>query len=291
MRTVVHPIRRAVIDNPLDLAEQGQPPDCGNLLPQTRDKLWATAGGNRDHRGRALPPPPAGQHPHRRGHQIVAHRCIWRARCHERAQPVAPADTAQAGERPSRLRTGRLRYPAGDADAQRAHARRPHPAWFDRGARAVQLLLRTHPGGFGDHAGPPAAGAGVAASARCRGGIVQLTTKKLQPAAGGGDVVEHRLLLARTAGADPGETFGVVGPGCPGGLPATADPPDRTVDVEHLQHGLEPPMPDVHACQQRLGGHRGCRPRECAQHPLDHALRGEGGVREIRPDVAVLLGR
>ena len=131
------------------------------------------------------------------------------------------------------------------------------------------------------------AAAVVAAAAVGRLGVVELLSQEAHPAAAGVEVVEHRGLLALPGLADPLVALGVVGPRLAGGLPPAAHPADGAVDVEHLEHGLEPVAAELDPgleggrAQHALGRQR----LERLAHQLLAWERQRG---EVGPDVAVL---
>ena len=131
----------------------------------------------------------------------------------------------------------------------------------------------------------------VAAAAVRRTGVVELLTQEPHPAAVRADVGQHGRLLVPTSRGHPVVAVLVVGPVLAGGRPPAAHAPDRSVDVEHLQHRLQPGAAQVDLRLQGRGRHRPIRIGERAQRGADVLLGRERQRGEVAPHVAVLMGR
>ena len=210
------------------------------------------------------------------------------------AQQPAPADGVEAGDRAPRLGALVLRDPAAQVQSQGRHPGRPLAPGLDRHARGGQQRL-----GACDVLGvrrgtDRPARAPVAPAAAPRGtlragelGVVERTPQVRHPAAVGGHVVDHRLLLGPPGGGHAVVPLGVVRPGLARGGPPARDPADRAVHVEHLEHLLEPRPAQRDVGLQRGGG-QGAPVRQRAQRGTHVRLRRERGGREPLPDRAVL---
>ena len=115
--------------------------------------------------------------------------------------------------------------------------------------------------------------------------------RNCHPAAVGDQVVEHRLLLALAGLGDPGVAVGVVDPRLAGRGPPALDPTGRAVDVEDLEHRLEPGAGQLDAGLERGRAHRAALLGQHLEGLADELLAREGQGREVGPDVAVLGGR
>ena len=208
----------------------------------------------------------------------------------QRAQPGTPAEVGQPGHDPARLGLGRGRDPAGQVDPELAHARRPHLPGRHLGAGPRAAAPRP-PGraGVGHGGGPGPAGAVVAPAARLRRrGSSSSRRRYSMRQAAGVEVAEHGPLLPGPLGGDPLVAVGVVGPVLAGRGPAAADPADRAVHVEHLEHHLEPAAGQVDPGLQRGGGQRPARVGQDGQRGPDDRLGRERERGEVGPDVGVL---
>ncbi len=74
-----------------------------------------------------------------------------------------------------------------------------------------------------------------------------------------------------------------------GGDPATPDPANGAVDVEHLEQQLELVAAQLHPRLERGRGQRAVAGAEHVQHPADALRSGEGHGGEPRPDGLVLI--
>ena len=106
-------------------------------------------------------------------------------------------------------------------------------------------------------------------------------------AAGGVGVLPHGPLLGGARLSDPAQPGVVVVPGLAGGDPTATDPAYGPVDVEHLQHHLQPGPAQVNQGLQGLGGQRPVGVQG-GQHRPDLVLRREGQRGEVPPDGLVL---
>src|SRR5262249_51467006 len=76
-----------------------------------------------------------------------------------------------------------------------------------------------------------------------------------------------------------------------GRLPTTLHATDRTVDVEHLEHGLQTRAVELDVRLERLGAERSPGLLQGGQRALDQLFAREGERGEVGPDVAVLDAR
>ena len=178
-------------------------------------------------------------------------------------QPGAPADVGQPGHRPPGLGTLAGGDPALDGDAERGHAGRPHRARLELDARPVDRRPGRRTGGLGHRrSGTTArrtrrsARTARPTGRRARGGATPSGTAA-------GDVAAHRLLLVGPGLRAPGRSARGRTPTASGGLPAALHAPDGAVDVEHLEHHLQPGAAQRHP---RLQRRRRQRPPGLGEH-------------------------
>ena len=192
----------------------------------------------------------------------------------------APAAVAPAGQRPP---VGEL---LGLGDARAA---RPLLARLQHEVLAPQELLRLDDERPVELDRPRLAGAAAAATARRRRGIVELVAQGLHEAAGAVEVVAHRLLLVPALRGDLLDPVLVVGPRRERAPVLAAFALDRAVDLEVLQHALEPAAADVHVVLDLVHRHPVGAVGEERDDGLGLLAIGEGGADEVVLDVAVLV--
>ena len=233
---------------------------------------------------------PVAEHLEHRVHQRLGDRSVLRVRAEQLPQHLAVAEVGQPAHGAAVV--GGLGDLALQLDAEVGQRRRPHLARRDRHAGSLEPLTGLLDGGSGDLEGQLEAGAVVAAPAVHRtGGVVELFAEEPHPAAVGGDVGQHRGLLVAPGRGHPVVALLVVGPLLAGGRPAAAHPDDSAIDVEHLQHRLEPGPAEVDVRLECGRRHRRAVLGQGPQGVADVLLRREGERGEVAPDVAVLLGR
>ncbi|NIL87643.1 hypothetical protein RhoFasGS6_05072 [Rhodococcus fascians] len=119
-------------------------------------------------------------------------------------------------------------------------------------------------------------------------GVVELPTKKFHPAPIGALVVEHRLLLTVPGLLEAFVAARVVRPRLTGGHPTATDASDGPVDVQDLEHHLEPAAIELDQWLESLG-RLSLLGIECLDD-LSHEMfprECDGG--EIAPDLPVLV--
>ena len=171
------------------------------------------------------------------------------AKTSRRAVPQ-PRSVSRASARPSSARSPSAILPR-TGSPSRSAPDRPLRARLDGDTDAVERPLGRRRRALRDARGVPGARARVAAPARGRRLVVEAALQELHPAAVGALVLEHVLLLGLAGGGDALVPLGVVGPRLSGGHPAALDPPDGTVDVEHLEQQLQGRAADVDARLER----------------------------------------
>ena len=224
--------------------------------------------------------------------QRHGHLAVRRARGEQVAQRAGPAQAVEPRHRAPGLGALVGRDLALEVEPERGEAGRPHRAGPDLHAGPVHVGargghgLRVRHGGQGDAVAPVAPAAGPPVGQL---GVVELGAQVRHPAPGGGHVVDHRLLLRLAGGLHPRVPLGVVRPRGAGGDPAALHAADRAVDVEHLEHRLEPGPLEVDLRLQRGGGLRALGGPEGAERGADLRLRGERLRPEPVPDRPVLV--
>ncbi len=197
-------------------------------------------------------------------------RPLRRPACTAGSQPPSPS---RASARPSSARTSSasLRIAPSssgshllDLEDERLGAqvqrRRPHQLGRRR-------LAEARPGAHG------------AAPAVLRIGVVELLLQRAHEAAPVGAEAGHRRLLGAPQRGDLGVALGVVGPvrvGAP--HPRRAPPLHRALDVEDLQHRLDPPAPEVDVGEDR----RAASPRPRRRAPPGPARPSRAAGRPAR---------
>ncbi len=270
-------------------AEVGQPADLRDPLAEARYQDGPGARRHGDNAGRALAPVPGGKDFDHRIGELVRDRPIGSLAGEQHPQRGSPADIGETAERAARLgRTVRGDLAGGARDPQVLHPRRPHPPRLDRDPGAEQSLPGCVRAGLRDLGVRLPASAVVAAAAAGRLRVVELMAQVLHPAGIGHLVGQHGLLFADPLLSDPLVPLFVVGPQLAGGLPAAAGAAHRPVDVEHLEHGLEPAPGQVDAGLQRGDGQRPARLGERGERRPDLVLGRKRERGEVRPDVPVL---
>ena len=165
---------------------------------------------------------------------------------------------------------------------------RPHLARLDHHARAGQTgvgLLQRRRRDVDRHREPTTV---VAPPAVGRLRVVELLAQEAHPAPVGVEVVEHRPLLALTRLGHAPVALLVVGPVAAGRLPAATHPADCAVDVEHLEHRLQPRAVELDVRLQRGRAQWPALRREHLDRLPHQRLPRERQRAEVGPDVAIL---
>ena len=221
---------------------------------------------------------------------------VRRARSQEIAQRPGPAEPVQPRDRPARLRDLVSRELPPQVQPDRREPRRPHLARLHLDAGPVHLVPRCRHGLGVRSRGQVHAAAAVAAPAppavSGRTGqlrVVELPPQEGHPAPLGPHVLDHRALLGLPGLGHPRVPGGVVRPRLTGSSPAALHAPHGPVDVEHLEHGLEPRALEVHERLQRRRRERPLRRREGGKSGPHLPLGRERLRPEPVPDRLVLL--
>ena len=243
------------------------------------------AGTHRDHRGRALAPSRRRRAPSALRTSTTApvtSSGIGPSGDSGRDQRAQPRPPAQVGEPAHRAAGGDLlgrRDLALERYADRLHAGRPHLLRCDLDARTAEEGMRGRQRPRGHLGVEQRLGAGVAATAGLGLRVVEAPAQELHAAIGRAGVLDHGFLLCGPRLGHPPQPRGVVGPGLAGGEPAAARAPDRAVDVEHLEHQLEPRPAQI---DQRLQGRRRQRAVRRADWRAPPAPAPRAGTRATR---------
>ncbi len=204
------------------------------------------------------------------------------------AQLLAPAEVGEPGDRASGRGLLVGRDLAAQVDVEVGHRAGPHPPGLDAHPGPAQPRRRVVDGRSARGVVELEAATVVAAPARRRLRVVERVAQELQPAVVGRRVGQHRVLLRGARRRDARVAVGVVVPLLAGGLPPPAYAPDRPVDVEHLEHRLQPGAAQRHVRLQRGRRHRAALVGEHLQRAADVAGGRERQRAEVVPDVAVL---
>ena len=210
------------------------------------------------------------------------------SRREQRPQVGAQAEIGESGDRSAGLGGLHRGDPAGEREPEVGERRGPHLARGHGHTGPVERLAGRVTRRVGDRGRQGQPAAVVTAAAVVGGRVVETFAQEAQPAAVGGEVVEHRGLLLATSGGDAFVTVAVIDPRLTGGHPAALLAADSAVDVEHLEHHLEAGAPQVDVGLQGRG--RGGPPGflEGTQGRADVLFGREGQRGEVAPDVAVL---
>ena len=199
------------------------------------------------------PGPPVVEHLEHGLHQGGRHRLVGRpARNRSRSACPWPRSVSRATARPSAAPSAILPLSSMPRLASAVgHIFRGSTTTPGRDSRAsASSSAGRH---LGRHREPATV---VAATAVGRLRVVELVTQEPHPAPVGGEVVEHRLLLALAGLGHPSVALLVVDPLPAGRLPAATDPAYGAVDVEHLEHRLQPGAVELDVRLQRGRAHR-----------------------------------
>ena len=163
-------------------------------------------------------------------------RSIWGE---ERPKGLTLSEVGQTRDRTPLLGELFRRDPTPERNPDVREAAGPGAARFDRQADLVEVPGRDLALFVGDLGGEPHTGAVVAAAARLRIGIVELTDEELHSALPGRLIIEHGLGLFRSDGRDLLISFPVIGPPVPGRDVPALDLRHRIFDFESLEQQIQ----------------------------------------------------